>query len=56
MINIYIVVGEDKLEDIIKLILDGFYVKKMGGGFVNFVIGEFNFVVLEGYLIKNGEI
>lgn len=45
MINIYIVVGIDKVEDIIKFIFDGLYVKKLGGGFVNFIIGEFNFFV-----------
>ncbi len=44
--------GEDRPEDIIKSIPDGLYAKKMGGGSVNPVTGEFNFAVSEGYLIK----
>ncbi len=38
-----------KTEDIIKSIDDGLYAKKMGGGSVNPVTGEFNFAVSEGY-------
>ena len=34
----------------------GLYCKKMGGGSVNPVTGEFNFALSEGYLIKNGKI
>ena len=56
MTNTYIAPGEDKVEDIIKSIDDGLYAKKMGGGSVNPVTGEFNFAVSEGYLVKNGEI
>ncbi|RDY28016.1 TldD/PmbA family protein [Romboutsia weinsteinii] len=56
MTNTYIAPGEDKPEDIIKSINDGLYAKKMGGGSVNPVTGEFNFTVSEGYLVKNGEI
>jgi TldD protein len=28
----------------------------MGGGSVNPITGDFNFMVLEGYLVKNGQI
>ena len=43
-------------EEIIASISDGLYAKKMGGGSVNPVTGEFNFAVSEGYLVKNGVI
>lgn len=56
MTNTFIAPGNDKVEDIIKSIDDGLYAKKMGGGSVNPVTGEFNFAVAEGYLVKNGEI
>ena len=56
MTNTYIAPGDDKVEDIIKSIDDGLYAKKLGGGSVNPVTGEFNFAVNEGYLVKNGEI
>ena len=56
MTNTYIQAGDDKPEDIIKSIDNGLYGKKMGGGSVNPVTGEFNFSVAEGYIVKNGEI
>ena len=56
MTNTYIAPGEDKPEDIIKSINEGLYAKKLGGGSVNPVTGEFNFAVAEGYLVKNGQI
>ena len=56
MTNTYIAAGTDKSEDIIKSIDDGLYAKKLGGGSVNPVTGEFNFSVQEGYLVKNGVI
>ena len=56
MTNTYIAAGTDKPEDIIKSIDDGLYAKKLGGGSVNPVTGEFNFAVQEGYLVKNGVI
>ena len=46
----------DDETEIIKSISDGLYAKKMGGGSVNPVTGEFNFAVSEGYIVKNGEI
>lgn len=56
MTNTYIAAGDDNPEDIIKSIDNGLYAKKMGGGSVNPVTGEFNFAVSEGYIVKNGEI
>ncbi|MGN2339630.1 TldD/PmbA family protein [Clostridium cagae] len=54
MTNTYIANGKDNSQDIIKSISDGLYAKKLGGGSVNPVTGEFNFAVQEGYLVKNG--
>ncbi|MBQ6820556.1 MAG: TldD/PmbA family protein [Clostridium sp.] len=56
MTNTYIAAGNDDEKDIIKSISEGLYAKKMGGGSVNPVTGEFNFSVAEGYIVKNGEI
>jgi len=56
MTNTYIAPGDDENEEIIKSIDYGLYAKKMGGGSVNPVTGEFNFAVLEGYMVKNGKI
>ena len=56
MTNTYIAAGKDNPEDIIKSIQYGLYAKKMGGGSVNPVTGEFNFAVSEGYIVKNGQI
>ena len=54
MTNTFIAPGEDT--DIIRQTERGLYAKKMGGGSVNPLTGEFNFAVVEGYLIKNGQI
>lgn len=56
MTNTYIDAGKDEPDQIIKSIEDGLYAKKLGGGSVNPVTGEFNFAVQEGYLVKNGVI
>ena len=56
MTNTYIAAGEDDPNYIIKSISDGLYARKMGGGSVNPVTGEFNFAVSEGYIVKNGVI
>lgn len=56
MTNTYIAAGTDRNEDIISSIEYGLYAKEMGGGSVNPVTGEFNFAVLEGYMIRNGVI
>jgi TldD protein len=56
MSNTYIANGENTCSDIIASVQNGLYAKKLGGGSVDPATGEFNFVVLEGYMIKNGEI
>jgi TldD protein len=56
MTNTYIAPGEDSDEEIISSIEYGLYARKMGGGSVNPVTGEFNFGVAEGYIIRNGKV
>lgn len=56
MTNTYIAAGENDNDAIISTMDYGLYAKKMGGGSVNPVTGEFNFAVLEGYMIRNGKI
>lgn len=56
MRNTYIDRGKDDPESIVKSIKSGLLVKKMGGGQVNTVNGDFVFDVAEGYLIKDGSI
>jgi TldD protein len=54
MSNTLIAPGESIPVDIVKSTLRGLLVKKMGGGQVNTVNGDFIFEVSEGYLIENG--
>ena len=56
MNNTYIGSGDSTLEEIISSTESGLYAKNLGGGSVNPATGNFNFVVLEGYLVKNGRI
>jgi TldD protein len=56
MANTYIKKGPHKPEDIIKSVEKGLLVKKMGGGEVNPLTGDFVFEVREGYYIEKGEI
>lgn len=56
MANTYIEKGFHKPEEIIKSIDKGLLVKKMGGGEVNPLTGDFVFEVREGYYIEKGEI
>ena len=56
MSNTYIANGTDDRKEIISSMEYGLYAKTMGGGSVNPVTGEFNFAVLEGYMVRNGEI
>ena len=56
MTNTYIAPGKMDPEEIIASVKDGLLVKKMGGGQVNVVNGDFVFEVSEGYLIENGKI
>ena len=56
MSNTYIANGTDDNAEIISSMEYGLYAKAMGGGSVNPVTGEFNFAVVEGYLVRNGKI
>ncbi len=56
MTNTYIAAGKDSKEAIFASVDRGFYAKKLGGGSVNPATGEFNFAVLEGYLVEKGQI
>jgi TldD protein len=56
MTNTYIASGKSTPEEIISNTEFGIYAKYMGGGSVNPATGDFNFAVMEGYLVKNGKI
>jgi TldD protein len=56
MSNTLIAPGESTPTDILRSTLNGLFVKKMGGGQVNTVNGDFIFEISEGYLIENGRI
>ena len=56
MNNTYIDRGTSSLEDMISGMDRGLYAAKLGGGSVDVVTGEFNFAVMEGYLVENGKI
>ncbi len=56
MSNTFICAGTDPFESLFEGIERGLYAKSMVGGSVNPLTGEFNFSVLEGYLIENGKI
>lgn len=56
MTNTLIAPGDTPPEDIVRSVPKGLFVKKMGGGQVNTVTGDFMFEVSEGYLIENGAV
>ncbi|MBI5887483.1 MAG: TldD/PmbA family protein [Deltaproteobacteria bacterium] len=56
MRNTMIASGKTTPDEIIKSLDKGLFVKKMGGGQVNTVNGDFMFEVTEGYLIEHGKI
>ncbi|MDR0397522.1 MAG: TldD/PmbA family protein [Oscillospiraceae bacterium] len=56
MRNTFIAPGSDDNDEMIRTMGDGLYAKTMGGGSVNPTTGEFNFAVMEGYLVKDGRI
>ncbi len=56
MTNTIITPGETEPGEIVKSVPAGLFVRKMGGGQVNTVTGDFMFEVSEGYLIENGMI
>ena len=56
MSNTFIDNGSSTPEEIIANTEKGLYAKHMGGGSVNPATGEFNFAIMEGYIIENGKI
>jgi len=56
MSNTYIDNGESTLEEIIENTEYGLFAKKLGGGSVNPSNGDFNFAVIEGYMVRDGKI
>jgi len=54
MTNTLIAPGSSDPVEIVRAVPAGLFVKKMGGGQVNTVTGDFMFEVSEGYLIENG--
>lgn len=56
MTNTMIVAGKSNPQAIISSLEKGLLVKKMGGGQVNTVNGDFVFEVTEGYLIEKGKV
>ena len=56
MTNTLIAPGSTPPDEIVKSVSKGLFVKKMGGGQVNTVTGDFMFEVSEGYMIENGAV
>ena len=56
MTNTFLAPGESSPDDILRSTPNGLFVRKMGGGQVNTVTGDFVFDVQEGYLIENGKV
>lgn len=56
MSNTYFLNGTSTHEEIIANTKYGLFAKTMGGGSVNPATGEFNFAVLEGYMIEDGKL
>jgi len=56
MTNTMILAGKDDPEKIVRSVEKGLFVRKMGGGQVNTVNGDFVFEVSEGYLIEKGKV
>jgi TldD protein len=56
MTNTFVAPGQSDPEEIITSLNYGLLVRKMGGGQVNTVTGDFVFDVQEGYLIENGQV
>lgn len=56
MSNTFIDNGDSTFEEIIAATKYGLYAAKMGGGSVNPGNGDFNFAVMEGYIVRDGKI
>jgi TldD protein len=55
MTNTMILPGKSDPEEIVKSVDKGLFVRKMGGGQVNTVNGDFVFEITEGYMIEDGK-
>ncbi|MCJ8009817.1 TldD/PmbA family protein [Lederbergia wuyishanensis] len=56
MTNTFIAPGKSTPEEIIASTERGLYAKYMGGGSVNTATGDYNFAIMEAYLVENGKI
>ncbi len=56
MTNTIIVPGKARPEDVVRATEKGLFVRKMGGGQVNTINGDFMFEVSEAYMIRGGEL
>lgn len=56
MNSTFIANGKEDYMDIIKDTKQGLFARKLGGGTVDPSTGEFNFAVLEGYMIEDGKL
>lgn len=56
MTNTFILSGESEPKNLLDSLDKGILVKKMGGGQVNTLTGDFIFEILEGYWVEKGEI
>lgn len=56
MTNTFFAEGNDDEDEMITSMAEGLYAVRMGGGSVNPLSGAFNFAVLEGYWVRNGQI
>jgi TldD protein len=56
MSNTFIAPGDVTPAEVVKATHGGLFVKKMGGGQVNTVTGDFVFEVQEGYMIEHGKV
>ena len=56
MNNTFLAAGDSSLDQMIKSIDRGLYARNLGGGSVNPATGDFNFAVMEGYVIEKGKI
>jgi len=56
MTNTFIAAGSSSRDDIVSSTEYGLYAKRMGGGSVSPGTGDFNFAVLEAYMIRGGKI
>ena len=56
MTNTFFAPGTDDEEEMLATMGEGLFARRMGGGSVNPLTGEFNFAVLEGYWVRDGKI